>query len=83
MWYHFAPQTRQFGTDRDYYTHVFDISEVGTTYREYLNDKWGTDLPILHTRNSTKANFDKAVLSPTQIERIQKFYEEDYTAGWY
>ena len=83
LWYHFAPQVLQFGSDRGYYTHVFDISEVSTTYREYLNDKWKIDLPILHARNSTKTDFDKVVLTQKQISRIEKIYEDDYTAGWF
>lgn len=82
-WYHFAPQVNHLGFDKDYYTHVFDISEVGTGLREYLNDKWGTDLPDLHARDSTKIKGNTVELTPKQISRVEELYHEDYNAGWF
>lgn len=80
IWYHFAPQVHQLGTNKDSYTHVFDISELGTTVREYLQDKWKVELPELHCRNNKRRAFR---LSPKQISKVEEIYSEDYKAGWY
>ena len=42
--YHFTPQYRQFGKDKTFYTHVFDISEMNTTIKEYFEDHWKISL---------------------------------------
>lgn len=78
--YHFAPQVRQFGYDKSYYTEVFDISEVNTRLKEYLQDKWKMILPDLHARNNKSFSL---VLSPTQIKKLEEIYKEDYEAGWF
>ena len=79
IYYHFAPQCKQFGTNISYYTEVFDISEMNTKVREYLMDKWHIEIPMLHAR---KNNSNKLILSPSQEKKIRKLYEEDYDTGW-
>ena len=79
MWYHFAPQFKQFGKDLSYYDQVFDISEMNTSVKEYLEDKWKIDLPQLHTR---KGNSTSIKLTEYQIKRIKDIYKEDYRIGW-
>jgi len=79
-WYHFAPQVHQLGPSRDNYTKVFDISEMSTGVRSYLEDKWKTPLPELHTRNSKSGR--KIVLTEDQIRRVKEIYKDDYQAGW-
>lgn len=79
IWYHFAPQVHQLGPSKDNYTHVFDIKELGTDVREYLQDKWKVELPELHCRNNKRRSFR---LSPKQISKVEEIYSEDYKAGW-
>ena len=79
IWYHFAPQVNQLGPSRDNYTHVFDIKELSTTAKEYLEDKWKIQLPELHCRNNKRYTFR---LSPKQIAKVEEIYSVDYQAGW-
>lgn len=80
VWYHFAPQVYQFGKDKSYYKHIFDLSEMNTSVREYLQDTWKIDLPQLHTR---KAKSSDIVLTPTQIKKVESIYKLDYETGWF
>jgi hypothetical protein len=78
--FHFAPQTWHFGANKKYYDHVFDVSEVGTRLKEYLEDKWKVQLPNLHARNSGgRRKFD---LTKTQVRKVHEIYKEDYNNGW-
>ena len=79
VWYHFAPQFKQFGKDLSYYDQVFDISEMNTSVKEYLEDKWKINLPQLHTRKGNSASIK---LTEYQIKRIKNIYKEDYRIGW-
>jgi len=80
LWFHFAPQVRQLGTVYDYYTHVFDISEVGTKVKAYLEGKWDIVLPDLHCRNNKSSTIE---LTDTQVSKIKEIYCEDYQTGWF
>ena len=77
--FHFAPQSWHFGDSPDYYDHVFDISEVSTNLKSYLEDKWNIGLPDLHARNNGR-KFD---LTTRQINKVKEIYREDFENGWY
>lgn len=79
--FHFAPQSWHFGDSPDYYDHVFDISEVSTNLKSYLEDKWNIELPDLHARNS--GNGRKFDLTTRQINKVKEIYREDFENGWY
>lgn len=80
LWYHFAPQFEHLGDDIGYYDKVFDIKDVGSSLKEYLESKWHIYLPDLKCRNNpTKLTR----LNNSQIEKIKKIYKCDYDIGWY
>ena len=79
VWYHFAPQVRQFGKDLSYYEHVFDISEMNTSVKEYLEDKWKINLPPVHARRGKSSTLK---LTEDQIRRVKQIYKKDYEVGW-
>lgn len=79
MWYHFAPQVNQFGYNIKYYDKVFDISEIPTKVKLYLEQKWNIQLPEIHTRK----NLNKINLNNEQVEKVKQIYKEDYKVGWY
>ena len=75
---HFLPQTHYLGSDFSYYDTVFDISEVGTKLKVFLEEKLNCELPELHTRKQTK----KPEVTEEQIEKIKEIYAIDYQNGW-
>lgn len=79
--YHFAPQHKILGTDKSIYTHVFDISEMDTRVKEYLEDMWKIKLPKLHCRNQSKSRYG-LILTKSQRKILEKRYEKDYQIGW-
>lgn len=79
LWYHFAPQVNQLGKDYNYYNKVFDINDIGIDVKKYLESKWKIILPDIHCRNNSKK---KTSLTKSQIDKLKKFYEEDYSVGW-
>ena len=81
MRFHFEPQTYHFGTDRDSYHKVFDIREIGTGLKGYLESKWGVELPRIHARNSGGGR--KFDLSKGQLTKVKEIYAQDYENGWY
>ena len=81
MKFHFESQTYHFGKDRDLYHKVFDISEVGTGLKKYLEGKWNIELPDVHARNSGGGR--KFDLSRGQLNRVKEIYTQDYYNGWY
>jgi len=76
---HFLPQTNYIGNSKDYYDYVFDITDLNTKVKQFLEDKLKCDLPNLHTRKQIK----KPNLNKGQIDKIKKIYEIDYENGWY
>jgi len=80
MKFHFASQTYHFGKDSSYYDYIFDINEINTKFKSYLEKMWGIELPKLHARNNRKNKFD---LTTTQINKIKEIYLEDYNNGWF
>lgn len=80
--FHFDPQTWHLGENRDYYDKVFDLSELSTEVKGYLEGKWGIELPNIKARNS-KATKNELVLTEEQIAKVKKFYQVDYDNGWY
>lgn len=79
LWYHFIPQTEHYGNDINYYNYVFDVSEISTSLKEYLENKWSIELPQIHCRNQKE---NKINLTQTQIEKVKEIYKEDYQNGW-
>lgn len=82
VWYHFCSQTKQLGADKSVYHKVFDISEVDTGVRTYLESKWKIELPTLHCRSS-KGMHSSFEVTTKQIDRIKEIYREDYDNGWF
>lgn len=81
MKFHFESQTYHFGSDPSIYTYVFDIKDIGNLLRGYLESKWSIDLPPLHARNNGGGRrFD---MTPSQIDKVQAIYHEDYRNGWH
>lgn len=80
--YHFAPQAEVLGDSKDYYTHIFDISEISTSVKTYLESKWEIDLPNLHCRNSGKSK-SPIELSEEYLEKLRDLYSIDYDTGWF
>jgi hypothetical protein len=78
--FHFAPQSWHYGKNPNYFDHVFDVSEVGTKLKEYLEDKWKVQLPNLHARNSGGGR--KFDLTTSQIRKLEEIYKEDFNNGW-
>ena len=78
--FHFATQTFHFGKDPSYYKHVFDISEVGTGLKRFLEKNWSIPLPELHARNSGGGR--KFDLSTGRISKVEELYKEDFENGW-
>lgn len=80
VWFHFTPQTTFLGTDKTEYDRVFDIKDLGTSLKEYLEDRWSIKLPELHCRNTS--SMKKVELTTKQTDKIMAIYNEDYVAGW-
>ena len=78
--FHFATQTFHFGKDPSYYDEVFDISEVSTGLKKFLEKNWSIPLPSLHARNSGGGR--KFDLSKGQIAKVEEIYKEDFENGW-
>lgn len=78
--YHFAPQWTNLGRDPKYYSHVFDISEVNSKLKSYLEEKWGTELEDLHARKLRIKSVSN--LTDESKEILKEFYKEDYQIGW-
>lgn len=79
LYYHFAPQVMHLGESRDYYTHVFDISEVNTLCKKYFEDKWLIHIPDLTCRNNPNK---KTTLTDEQVIKVKELYYQDYQTGW-
>ena len=75
---HFLPQTYYLGSNIDYYDHVFDVSEVGTKVKKFLEEKLDCILPELHTRKQE----NKPELTNDQVVKIREIYAVDYKNGW-
>lgn len=75
---HFLPQTHYLGEDISYYDIVFDVSEVGTKVKNFLEEKLGCNLPELHTRKQEK----KPDLTEDQVAKIKQIYAIDYKNQW-
>ena len=79
LYYHFAPQTMHLGENIDYYTHVFDISEVNTLCKKYFEQKWSITIPDLVCRSNPNK---KTTLTDEQISKVKAIYDQDYKIGW-
>jgi hypothetical protein len=79
LWYHFIPQTFHYGNDISYYDYVFDVSEINTSLKTYLESKWKIELPLIHCRNQKDS---KITLTEEQKEKVKNIYKEDYENGW-
>jgi len=75
---HFLPQTYYLGENKNYYDLVFDVKEVGTKVKTFLEKKLEIELPKLHTRKQSK----KPEVNEEQIEKIKEIYAIDYKNGW-
>lgn len=79
--FHFDPQTFHFGNDTSFFDNVFDVSEVGTGVKKFLEGKWEIELPEIHARDS-RGVVPELQLTDSQIKKIKKFYQVDYDNGW-
>ena len=79
--YHFAPHHKILGSDKSIYNHVFDISEIDTKVKQYLEDMWKIKLPKLHCRNQSQRRYG-LILTKSQRRILEKRYEKDYQVGW-
>jgi len=79
LYYHFVPQAKHLGESRDYYTHVFDISEVNTLCKKYFEKKWDITIPGLVCRSNPKK---KTTLTDDQVAKVKAIYDQDYQIGW-
>jgi hypothetical protein len=79
LWYHFIPQTEHYGINKFYYNKIFDVSEIGTKLKSYLEEKWDIELQQIHCRKQVNKNLE---LTESQIGKIKEIYKEDYTNGW-
>jgi hypothetical protein len=79
--YHFAPQHKILGDSKTIYNHVFDISEMDTRVKEYLEDMWKIKLPKLHCRNQSKRKYGLN-LTKSQRKLLEDRYAKDYQIGW-
>ena len=80
--FHFDPQSWHLGKNRDYYDKVFDLSELGTEVKGYLESKWKIELPDIRARDS-RSTTNNLVLTEEQIQKVKAFYQEDYDNGWF
>lgn len=80
LWYHFAPQAELFGKDQSYFSRVFDLSEVGTGLKTYLENKWEIELPEVHCRKRAGSSIS---ITEEQKNKIKEIYSIDYDCGWY
>lgn len=79
--YHFSPQHKILGDSKTIYNHVFDISEMDTRVKEYLEDMWKIKLPKLHCRNQSKRKYGLN-LTKSQRKLLEDRYAKDYQIGW-
>ena len=75
---HFLPQTHYLGDSKEYYDIIFDVKEVGTRVKTFLEEKLKIELPELHTRKQNK----KPEVTEEQVEKIKEIYSVDYQNGW-
>lgn len=80
--FHFDPQTFHFGNDVGFFDNVFDVSEIGTGVKSFLEDRWKIELPDIHARDG-RGIVPELDLTPKQIEKIKNFYQIDYDNGWF
>ena len=79
---HFIGQTSFFGSDRNYFDHVFDIAQMDLV-REFCEDIFfKMPLPPLHARNQSWGELEKISLSTAQRQRAERVFASDYDAGW-
>ena len=78
--YHFAPTYKILGEDLNYYDNVFNMWEISSKLKNYLEDKWNIELPPNHLR---KQNTKSVELSNDSIQKIKDMYRKDYELGWY
>ena len=81
--YHFAPLSFHYGNNPDYYDHIFWTSDINTSFKPFLEERLGTSLPDLHTRNASTLNReDFLTLDDHNISLIREFCFEDYSSSW-
>lgn len=78
--HHFAPQTLILGNNEDYYEHIFDISEINTKLKSYLEKRWGIELPILHCRKAKMLEDIKP--SSRDLKFLEEIYRTDLSCEW-
>lgn len=79
---HFLPQYVWLGTDRAYYSRVFDITEMAEVKGFCEKTVFNRPLPDLHARNQSKSKTQSVTLLDEQIMRIKKVFAQDYEIGW-
>ena len=78
--HHFAPQSVILGSDKNYFEHIFRMSEINTKLKEYLEKRWDLQLPDLHCRKAQMS----ARPTPTKedLRLLEKIYQLDFACEW-
>ena len=78
--HHFSSQALILGSNEDYYEHIFDISEINTKVKSYLEKRWGIELPFLHCRKAKTSEDVKP--SRKDLRNIEEIYRIDLSCNW-
>jgi hypothetical protein len=78
--HHFSPLSLIFGEDKGYYDKIFDISEINTLVKPYLEKQWGLELPSLHCRRANQK--EKIIPDKEELRFIEEIYEVDLSLNW-
>ena len=77
---HFSPAHKILGDNLDYYDIIFDMNQINTDLKNYLEDKWNIKLPQYHTRKQVNKKTD---MSEESLIKLRQMYQKDYDIGWY
>ena len=81
--FHFQSLTYHYGNDPNYFDKVFDIKDLNSKLKPFLEDIWNIELPEIHTRNSDAINQEKIKFLPDDIKnKVIKMYSIDYESEW-
>lgn len=75
---HFAPQAYSFGERPEFFTRVFEMSEVSFGVRELLETHFDRPLPRLHLNKQQR----KFPTNDALEAKIREVYALDYNCGW-
>lgn len=79
LYHHFAPAYTILGDRLDYFNIIFDMDQINTDLKKYLEDKWDIKLPDYHTRKQVNK---KTEMSDESLMKLKHMYRKDYEIGW-